>query len=115
MDQRFRSLEKLIEGEVIRVFANGVVDTEALKNEGMTVHELYGELRVHHVEQLGQVKSAYVEIDGELSVFFYLMKRLAMGYLSRQSSCDRKRDHGRTSSLLRLWNLEGAAFFGDEP
>jgi len=65
-----RSLEKLIEGEVIRVFANGVVDTAALKKEGMTVHEFYGELRVHHVEQLGQVKSAYVEIDGELSVFF---------------------------------------------
>ena len=67
---RARTLEKLIEGEVVHVFANGVVDTEALKKEGITVHEFYGELRVQHVEQLGQVKSAYVEIDGEMSVFF---------------------------------------------
>ena len=65
-----RALEKLIEGKVVNVFANGVVDIESLKKEGITVHEFYGELRVQHVEQLGQVKSAYVEIDGEMSVFF---------------------------------------------
>lgn len=67
---RFRSLEKLIEGKVVQVFGNGVLDIEALKKEGMTAHEFYGELRVQHVEQLGQVKSAYVEINGVVSVFF---------------------------------------------
>jgi len=67
---RSRKLEKLIEGDAVQVFANGVVGTEALNKEGITVHEFYGELRGQHVEQLGQVKSAYIEIDGKVSVFF---------------------------------------------
>lgn len=67
---RARALEKLIEGEVVNVFANGVVHIEAMKKEGITTHEFYGELRGQHVEQLGQVKSAYIEIDGKVSVFF---------------------------------------------
>ena len=67
---KFRSLEKLIEGKVVQVFSNGILDIEALQKEGMTAHEFYGEMRVQHVEQLGQVKSAYVEINGVVSVFF---------------------------------------------
>ncbi|MBP6311758.1 MAG: DUF421 domain-containing protein, partial [Flavobacteriales bacterium] len=67
---RSRTMEKLIEGSVVQVLCNGLVNIEALKKEGMTPHEFYGELRVQHVEHLGQVKSAYIEIDGEVSVFF---------------------------------------------
>lgn len=76
---RDRAMEKLIEGDVVQVFGNGVIDMAALKKEGMTVHEFYGELRVQHVEHLGQVKSAYVEINGEVSVFFQPDDRVRFG------------------------------------
>ncbi|MBL7983693.1 MAG: DUF421 domain-containing protein, partial [Flavobacteriales bacterium] len=64
-------LEAFIEGKVTRVLYEGVVDLVALDEEGMSAAEFFGDLRVHHLEHLGQVKSAYVEIDGEVSVFFH--------------------------------------------
>ncbi len=63
-------LEALIEGEVTRVLHEGVVDLRALDAEGLSAAEFFGDLRVVHVEHLGQVKTAYVEIDGEVSIFF---------------------------------------------
>lgn len=68
---RNRSLEKLVEGRVVRLFSQGRLELESLQKEGLTVREFYGELRTHHVSQLGQVKSAYLEIDGSVSVFFH--------------------------------------------
>lgn len=67
---RAPKLERFIEGRVTRVLHEGVVDRSALEAEGLSVAEFFGDLRVLHVEHLGQVKSAYVEIDGEVSVFF---------------------------------------------
>jgi len=68
---RSPKVEAVVEGAVERVFANGVVDVKALDAEGMSPAEFFGELRTLHVEHLGQVKSAYVEINGTLSVFFH--------------------------------------------
>ena len=42
----------------------------ALDKEGLSLEEFFGDLRTHHVEHLGQVKAAHVEVDGDLSVFF---------------------------------------------
>ncbi len=72
-------LEAFIEGEVTRVLHNGVVDLVALDKEGMSAAEFFGDLRVLHVEHLGQVKSAYVEIDGEVSVFFHADEEVRPG------------------------------------
>ena len=63
-------LEAMVEGKVERVFAEGRLDVRALDGEGMSPDEFFGQLRTLHVEHLGQVKTAYVEIDGTLSVFF---------------------------------------------
>lgn len=62
--------EAFFEGRVTRVLHDGVLDLPALRREGMSAAEFFGDLRVQHVEHLGQVKTAYVEIDGEVSVFF---------------------------------------------
>ena len=64
-------VERIIEGKVRRVLHHGVLDLQALDAEGMSSSELFGELRGMHVEHLGQVKSAYVEISGEVSIFFH--------------------------------------------
>ncbi len=64
-------VEAMVEGAVTRVFFDGIVELKALDTEGMSPDEFFGELRALHVEHLGQVKAAYVEIDGKLSVFFH--------------------------------------------
>ena len=79
LTNRAPRLEALVEGEVTRVLTNGVVDLRALDNEGMSSAEFFGDLRVLHVEHLGQVKAAYVEIDGEISVFFHADKDIRYG------------------------------------
>ncbi|MEO8069112.1 MAG: YetF domain-containing protein [Flavobacteriales bacterium] len=71
LTNRAPKLEAFVEGEVRRVFADGVVDLVALDLEGISAPEFFGDLRVMHVEHLGQVKAAYVEINGEISVFFH--------------------------------------------
>lgn len=68
---RMPAMERLIEGEVRRVLHNGMLDLAALDAEGMSPSEFFGDLRKAHVEHLGQVKAAYVEIDGKLSIFFH--------------------------------------------
>jgi uncharacterized membrane protein YcaP (DUF421 family) len=59
-----------VEGKVMRILENGVVDRDALDQEGLSMDEFLGALRIHHVEHLGQVKAAHMEVNGELSVFF---------------------------------------------
>lgn len=59
-----------VEGAVVKVLDNGVVDRKALDKEGLSLDEFFGDLRTHHVEHLGQVKAAHVEVNGDLSVFF---------------------------------------------
>lgn len=59
-----------VEGTVVKVLDKGVVDRAALDKEGLSLEEFFGDLRTHHVEHLGQVKAAHVEVDGDLSVFF---------------------------------------------
>lgn len=71
LTNRAPRLEAYIEGKVQRVLHEGIVDLRALDEEGLSVAEFFGDLRVLHIEHLGQVKSAYVEIDGEVSVFFH--------------------------------------------
>lgn len=68
---RSRRMGRIIEGEVRTLFSNGTIHLAALRKEGMSVDEFFGDLRVQHVEHLGQVKSAHMEVDGELSVFFH--------------------------------------------
>ena len=67
---RSPAVERFVEGKVTRVLYGGILDLSALNSEGMSPSEFFGDLRGMHVEHLGQVKSAYVEIDGNVSVFF---------------------------------------------
>ena len=68
---RSPKLERIIEGQVRRVLHDGILDLTALDAEGMSPSEFFGDLRERQVEHLGQVKAAYVEIDGKVSIFFH--------------------------------------------
>ncbi|MBK7268372.1 MAG: DUF421 domain-containing protein [Flavobacteriales bacterium] len=68
-----------VEGVVVKVLDNGVIDRKALDKEGISVEEFFGDLRTKHVEHLGQVKAAHVEVDGAISVFFHAKEDVRPG------------------------------------
>jgi uncharacterized membrane protein YcaP (DUF421 family) len=68
---KFPVLENKIEGTPIHLINEGVFYTRVLKKEVLTRNEIFADLRMHSVSHLGQVKSAYIEPSGSLSIYFH--------------------------------------------
>ena len=62
--------EKLIEGDTVCLIKNGKFSLSEFKKESLAQDEFFSELRLKSVEHLGQIRNAYLEPSGELSVFF---------------------------------------------
>ena len=62
-------LEDVIEGKSVEVVRNGVIMRRALEGLNFGHDELFEQLRLKNVEHLGQVRAAYLETNGMLSVF----------------------------------------------
>ena len=67
---RSRAAGEWLEGRVVRFVNENGVDRKALNSEGLSVDELFGELHVKNVDHLGQVRAVYIEVNGDLSVYF---------------------------------------------
>ena len=63
--------EKIVEGKTVCLISEGTFSIKEFKKESLAQDEFFSELRVKSIEHLGQVKNAYLEPSGELSVFFY--------------------------------------------
>lgn len=66
---RSTRLEDVIEGKSVEVVRNGVIICHALEGLNFGHDELFEQLRLKDVEHLGQVRAAYLETNGLLSVF----------------------------------------------
>lgn len=64
-------LEDLLEGKPVVVVEEGQLAWEKLRTENMTEFEFFMELRLNGVEQLGQVRLAIMEMNGQISIYFY--------------------------------------------
>ncbi len=64
-------LEDLLEGKPVAIVEEGKLAWEKVQRANMTEFEFFMELRVSSVEQLGQVKLAIMETNGQISVYFY--------------------------------------------
>lgn len=62
-------LEDAIEGKSVEVVCDGVIRWKALLDLNLGHDELFEQLRLKQVEQLGEVRGAYFETNGLLSVF----------------------------------------------
>jgi uncharacterized membrane protein YcaP (DUF421 family) len=60
-----------LEGAPVLLIEDGEVKHEALEKQNLTQKELFGELRQYQVEHLGQVRRAYIEATGNVSVYFF--------------------------------------------
>lgn len=62
-------VERVIEGKPRRLVADGMFDMEGVRSSLLSREEIFMELRQEGIEQLGQVRRAFLELDGQVSVF----------------------------------------------
>ena len=66
-----KRFEEFIEGKTECLIKDGKFAIEAFEKESLAQDEFFSELRLKSVEHLGQVKNAFIETSGDISVFFY--------------------------------------------
>ena len=79
LTQKSHKLDVYLEGDADLVIKNGVVDYKQLCTDGLTTHQFYSELRLKGISQMGQVRVAYIEFSGEISIFFLDDKKVVPG------------------------------------
>ncbi|MDZ4768587.1 MAG: DUF421 domain-containing protein [Chloroflexota bacterium] len=67
--QRSRRAERALDGTPICLVRDGELDAEGIHRARMTHNEVFAELRQSGIEDMGEVRRAYLEQDGEMSVF----------------------------------------------
>lgn len=63
--------ERLIEGKTECLIENGKFSPNKFERESLSQDEFFTELRIKSVEHLGQVRKAYLETTGDVSVYFF--------------------------------------------
>ena len=66
-----KKFEEFIEGKTECLISDGKFSITTFQKESLAQDEFFSELRLRSVEHLGQVKFAYLETSGEVSVFYY--------------------------------------------
>jgi len=76
---KFKWFENLVEGKTECLIEDGKFSIASFEREGLAQDEFFSELRLRSIEHLGQVKNAYLETSGEVSIFFYEDKDVKYG------------------------------------
>lgn len=76
---RSKRFENFIEGKTECMIEDGKFSIQSFEKEDLAQDEFFLELRLKSVEHLGQVKNAYIETNGNISVFFYEDKDVKYG------------------------------------
>ena len=71
LSNTFKPVEQLLEGKTICLIHEGEFSIQNFKNEHLAQDEFFAELRLKGISQLGQIRLAYIETTGNISVFFY--------------------------------------------
>lgn len=71
--------QDLVDGVPHRLVFDGLIDLDGMKTASLSRDELYMELRQSGIEQLGQVRRAYLEIDGRVSIFQFAVDQIKPG------------------------------------
>lgn len=66
-----KKFEEFIEGKTECLISEGKFSITSFKKESLAQDEFFSELRIKSIEHLGQVKNAFIETSGEISVFYY--------------------------------------------
>src|SRR5687768_10002566 len=63
--------EELLEGKTVLLIDNGFFSVAKFEKEAIAQDEFFSELRLQSIEHLGQIKHAFLEPSGNISVFFF--------------------------------------------
>lgn len=66
-----RWFENFIEGKTQCLIEDGQFSIQTFEKEDLAQDEFFAELRLKSIEHLGQVRNAYIETNGDISVYFY--------------------------------------------
>src|SRR5688572_4421143 len=72
-------IEKFLEGKTECLVDEGKFSLQKFERESLAQDEFFTELRMRNVDHLGQVKKAYLETTGDISVFFYADEEVKAG------------------------------------
>ncbi len=76
---RYEKVEAFIEGKPVKLIQNGKIIFPTFRKEALAYDELFSQLRQHNVTHLGQVRSAYLETSGDLSIFYFPDEKVIPG------------------------------------
>jgi uncharacterized membrane protein YcaP (DUF421 family) len=68
---RSKRFEEFIEGRTESLVVDGKFAVHTFRKEHLAQDEFFAELRLRSVEHLGQVRYAFLETNGQVSVFFF--------------------------------------------
>lgn len=74
-----KKFEEFIEGKTECLIIDGKFSIASFEKESLAQDEFFSELRIKSIEHLGQVKNAYIETSGEISVFYYNDEEVKFG------------------------------------
>ncbi|MXN90527.1 DUF421 domain-containing protein [Flavobacterium sp. Sd200] len=74
-----KRFEKFIEGSVQCIIEDGQFSISSFEREDLAQDEFFAEMRLKSIEHLGQVRNAYIETNGTISIYFYEDKDIKYG------------------------------------
>lgn len=83
-------LEDLLEGKPVVIVKDGELAWEKLHEENLTEFEFFMELRTNGVDQLGQVRLAIMETNGQLSVYYFTDEEVKPGLCILPEGCSER-------------------------
>ena len=66
-----KKMEVLLEGKPVCLLNDGRIDYENYKRVGLPYDKFFAELRLKSIDHLGQVRKAYLETSGEISIYLF--------------------------------------------
>lgn len=82
--------ENFIEGKTKSIIEDGQFSLHHFQKEDLALDEFFTELRMRSVDHLGQVRNAYIETNGAVSIYFYSDEDVKYGLPIRPQQFERR-------------------------
>jgi len=96
---RNKQFEHLIEGHHLRLITDGKFEIRNFHPQKFSKDEFFSDLRLKNITQLGQVKAAYVESTGHISVFYCPNDKVGYGLSILPEDLEKKYDHIKKTGI----------------
>ena len=87
---RSKRFEEFMEGKTECLISDGQFAIQAFEKESLAQDEFFTELRIKSIEHLGQVRNAYLETTGEVSIYYYEDEDVKFGLPIRPEQFSKK-------------------------